>query len=158
MIFRRHIFSAVSRGICEYPITLITGARQVGKTTLVTIIERERGYKYVSFDDTELLASAKANPKKFIKEHPAPIIFDEVQKAKELFPEIEAIVNEVRRERGSQSANGMYILTGSQKFNLMKEVSESMSGRVSIIEMPPLSQAEIRNWPEPVFSVDNQCH
>ena len=47
MIFRRHIFSAVSRGICEYPITLITGARQVGKTTLVTIIERERGYKYV---------------------------------------------------------------------------------------------------------------
>ncbi|MDD6916826.1 MAG: AAA family ATPase [bacterium] len=155
MIFRRHIFSAVSRSINEYPITLITGARQVGKTTLVTIIERERGYKYVSFDDTELLASAKANPKKFIKEHPAPIIFDEVQKAKELFPEIEAIVNEVRRERGSQSANGMYILTGSQKFNLMKEVSESMSGRVSIIEMPPLSQAEIRNWPEPVFSVDN---
>lgn len=155
MIFRRHIFSAVSRSINEYPITLITGARQVGKTTLVTIIERERGYKYVSFDDTELLASVKANPKKFIKEHPAPIIFDEVQKAKELFPEIEAIVNEVRRERGSQSANGMYILTGSQKFNLMKEVSESMSGRVSIIEMPPLSQAEIRNWPEPVFSVDN---
>ena len=155
MIFRRHIFSAVSRSINEYPITLITGARQVGKTTLVTLIERERGYKYVSFDDTELLASAKANPKKFIKEHPAPIIFDEVQKAKELFPEIEAIVNEVRRERGSQSANGMYILTGSQKFNLMKEVSESMSGRVSIIEMPPLSQAEIRNWPEPVFSVDN---
>lgn len=155
MIFQRHIFSAVSRSINEFPITLITGARQVGKTTLVTIIERERGYKYVSFDDTELLASAKANPKKFIKEHPAPIIFDEVQKAKELFPEIEAIVNEVRRERGSQSANGMYILTGSQKFNLMKEVSESMSGRVSIIEMPPLSQAEIRNWPEPVFSVDN---
>lgn len=155
MIFQRHIFSAVSRSINEYPITLITGARQVGKTTLVTIIERERGYKYVLFDDTELLASAKANPKKFIKEHPAPIIFDEVQKAKELFPEIEAIVNEVRRERGSQSANGMYILTGSQKFNLMKEVSESMSGRVSIIEMPPLSQAEIRNWPEPVFFVDN---
>ena len=155
MIFQRHIFSAVSRSISEYPITLITGARQVGKTTLVTIIERERGYKYVSFDDTELLASAKANPKKFIKEHPAPIIFDEVQKAKELFPEIEAVVNEVRRERGSRSANGMYILTGSQKFNLMKEVSESMSGRVSIIEMPPLSQAEIRNWPEPVFSVDN---
>ena len=69
MIFRRHIFSAVSRSINEYPITLITGARQVGKTTLVTIIERERGYKYVSFDDTELLASAKANPKKFIKEY-----------------------------------------------------------------------------------------
>lgn len=113
-------------------------------------------YKYLSFDDPVLLASAKANPKKFSEEHPAPIIFDEVQKAKELFPEIEAVVNETRRKKGSQAANGMYILIGSQKFNLMKEVSESMSGRVSIIEMPPLSQAEIRNWSEPVFSVNNE--
>jgi len=64
MIFQRHIFSAVSRSISEYPITLITGARQVGKTTLVTIIERERGYKYVSFDDTELLASFSMKFKK----------------------------------------------------------------------------------------------
>lgn len=156
MIFQRHIFSAVIRSLNEYPITLITGARQVGKTTLVTIIEKENNYKYLSFDDTDLLAFAKTNPKEFIKEHPAPIIFDEVQKAKELFPEIEAVVNETRREKGSQAANGMYILTGSQKFNLMKEVSESMSGRVSIIEMPPLSQAEIRNWSEPTFSANNE--
>ena len=156
MIFQRHIFSAVKQSLNEYPITLITGARQVGKTTLVTIIEKESDYKYLSFDDTDLLALAKTNPKKFIKEHPAPIIFDEVQKAKELFPEIEAVVNETRREKGSQAANGMYILTGSQKFNLMKEVSESMSGRVSIIEMPPLSQAEIQNWSEPTFSVNNE--
>lgn len=156
MIFQRHIFSVVKQSLTEYPITLITGARQVGKTTLVTIIEKENGYKYLSFDDSELLASAKANPKKFIEEHPSPIIFDEVQKAKELFPEIEAVVNETRRMKGSQAANGMYILTGSLKFNLMKEVSESMSGRVSIIEMPSLSQAEIRNWTEPVFSVNNE--
>ena len=80
------------------------------------------------FDDSELLASAIANSKQFIEEHPAPIIFDEVQKAKELFPEIEAVVNETRRMKGSQAANGIYILTGSQKFNLMKEVSEPMSG------------------------------
>lgn len=156
MIFQRYIFSAVKQSLSEYPITLITGARQVGKTTLVTIIEKESDYKYLSFDDTDLLALAKTNPKEFIKKHPAPIIFDEVQKAKELFPEIEAVVNETRRGKGPQSANGMYILTGSQKFDLMKEVSESMSGRVSIIEMPPLSQAEIRNWSEPTFSVNNE--
>lgn len=156
MIFQRHILPIVKRSLDEYPITLVTGARQVGKTTLVSVIEKENGYGYLSFDDTELLASAKRDPKKFIADHPAPIIFDEVQKAKELFPEIEAVVNKVRREKGSQVANGMYILTGSQKFHLMKEVSESMSGRVSIIEMPPLSQAEIRDWSEPVFSVDNE--
>ncbi len=156
MIFQRHILPIVKRSLDEYPITLVTGARQVGKTTLVSVIEKENGYGYLSFDDTELLASAKGDPKKFIADHPAPIIFDEVQKAKELFPEIEAVVNKVRREKGSQVANGMYILTGSQKFHLMKEVSESMSGRVSIIEMPPLSQAEIRDWSEPVFSVDNE--
>ena len=156
MIFQRHIFSFVKQSLNEYPITLITGARQVGKTTLVTIIEKENNYKYLSFDDSDLLAFAKANPKKFINEHPAPIIFDEVQKAKEIFPEIEAVVNETRRKKGSQAANGMYILTGSQKFNLMKEVSESMSGRVSIIEMPPLSQNEIRGWLEPIFSVNNE--
>lgn len=156
MIFQRHILPIVKRSLDEYPITLVTGARQVGKTTLVSVIEKENGYGYLSFDDTELLASAKRDPKKFIADHPAPIIFDEVQKAKKLFPEIEAVVNKVRREKGSQVANGMYILTGSQKFHLMKEVSESMSGRVSIIEMPPLSQAEIRDWSEPVFSVDNE--
>ena len=156
MIYQRHILATLKRSLDEYPITLVTGARQVGKTTLVSVIEKENHYQYLTFDDTDLLALAKKDPKKFVEEHPAPIIFDEVQKAKELFPEIEAVVNRTKREKGSQAANGMYILTGSQKFNLMKEVSESMSGRVSIIEMPPLSQAEIRNWSEPVFSVDNE--
>ena len=156
MIYQRHILATLKRSLDEYPITLVTGARQVGKTTLVSVIEKESHYQYLTFDDTDLLALAKKDPKKFVEEHPAPIIFDEVQKAKELFPEIEAVVNRTKREKGSQAANGMYILTGSQKFNLMKEVSESMSGRVSIIEMPPLSQAEIRNWSEPVFSVDNE--
>ena len=155
MIFQRHILAAVKQSLNDYPITLITGARQVGKTTLVTIIEKEGLYKYLSFDNADLLSFAKTNPKKFIQEHPAPIIFDEIQRAQELFPEIQAFVNETRRLKGSQAANGMYILTGSQKFNLMKEVSESMAGRVSIIEMSPLSQAEIRGWAEPPFSVDN---
>lgn len=59
--FQRHNFSVVKQSLTEYPVTLITGARQVGKTTLVTIIEKENGYKYLSFDDSVLLASAKAS-------------------------------------------------------------------------------------------------
>jgi uncharacterized protein len=156
MIYKRNILPQVIQSVNEYPITLITGARQVGKTTLVSYFEENCGYKYLTFDDSDLLKEALASPKDFISKHGDHLILDEVQKAKELFPEIEFAVNEVRRKKGSQTANGMYILTGSQKFDLMSRVSESMSGRVGIIEMPPLSQAEIRGWEEAPFSVDNE--
>lgn len=156
MDITRNILPIIEQSVDEYSITLITGARQVGKTTLALRF-REKGFYYLTFDDTEMLAKAKEDPRKFVEEHPAPIIFDEIQKAKELFPEIEAAVNKVKREKGSQAANGMYILTGSQKFQLMSGVSESMSGRVGIIEMPPLTQAEIRGYVQPRFSVDNEA-
>ena len=100
------------------------------------------------------MKEAKENPKLFLKTHPAPVIFDEIQRVPELFLEIEASVNKIRREQGSIAANGMYLLTGSQKYRLMKGVSESLSGRVGIIELPPLSQAEIRNYSSHVFEVE----
>ncbi len=153
MHYKRTILNSVIESIDEYPVTLITGARQVGKSTLVSYFE-DKGYKYVTFDDTEILFNAKNNPKKFIEELGYPVILDEIQRAKELFIEIESMVNKVRREKGTEKANGMYILTGSQKFHLMKGVSESLSGRVGIIDMEPLSQAEIRSWNEEQFEVD----
>ncbi len=156
MIYKRSILPQVIQTVNEYPITLITGARQVGKTTLVTYFEENCGYKYLTFDNSDLLKEALSSPKDFISKYGDHLILDEVQKAKELFPEIEFAVNEVRRKKGSQEANGMYILTGSQKFDLMNKISESMSGRVGIIEMPPLSQAEIRGWKETPFSADNE--
>jgi len=155
MLYKRNILSSVIQCGDEYAVTLITGARQVGKTTLVSYFEKEKGYTYLTFDDTNLLDEAKTNPKKFIEKYKAPLILDEVQRVPEIFIEIEAVVNEVKRTKGSQSANGMYILTGSQKFNLMKEVSESMSGRVGIIEMAPLSQSEINDWNSKNFVIDN---
>ncbi len=156
MLYERTILKAVLQSVDEYPITLITGARQVGKTTLVSYFERNKNYKYLSFDDSDLLKEANENPKAFLKKYGYPLILDEVQYAKNIFFEIEHIVNEVKRLKGSQAANGMYILTGSQKFNLMKEVSESMSGRVDIIEMAPLSQVEIKKWDNRQFEIDNE--
>ena len=156
MLYKREILDAVIQCVDEYAITLITGARQVGKTTLVSYFEKERGFTYLSFDDTDLLAEAKSDPKRFIDSHRPPLILDEVQRVPEIFLEIEAVVNRVKRTEGSQAANGMYILTGSQKFNLMKEVSESMSGRVGIVDMPPLSQREIRGWDGKEFTIDNE--
>ena len=155
MDIARNIFPIIEQSVAEYSVTLITGARQVGKTTLATRF-CERGFTYLSFDDTTLLADAKKDPKQFIEDHPAPIIFDEIQRAKELFPQIEDAVNKVKRARGSQASNGMYILSGSQKFQLMSGISESMSGRVGIVEMPPLTQAEIRGYEQTRFSVDNE--
>ena len=154
MLYKREILSSVIQSTKDYPITLITGARQTGKTTLVSYFEENNGYKYLSFDDTELLEEARANPKQFLEKYGYPLILDEVQKATILFPEIERVVNETRRKKGSVAANGMYILTGSQKYNLMREVSESMSGRVGIIEMSPLSQSEIRGWDNKPFIAD----
>lgn len=153
MFYKRVILDSIINSLSEYPVTLITGARQVGKSTLVSYFE-DKGYKYLTFDDTDLLKEAKDNPKKFIEKYSYPIIIDEIQRAKELFIEIENMVNKVRKNEGSEKANGMYILTGSQKFHLMKGISESMSGRVGIIEMEPLSQAEIRGWDEEIFSIN----
>ena len=155
MLYKRTILDEIINSIDEYPVTLITGARQVGKSTLVSYFEN-KGYKYISFDDTDLLAKAKENPKKFIEELGYPVIIDEIQRVKELFIEIENSVNDYKKKNGTIATNGMYILTGSQKFHLMKGVSESMSGRVGIIEMEPLSQAEIREWHEEPFVIDNE--
>ncbi len=153
MRYKRTILKSIITSLDEYPITLVTGARQVGKSTLVSYFET-KGYKYITLDDTDLLKEAKSNPKLFIEKYSFPLIIDEIQKAKELFPEIEFVVNKVRKEEGSLKANGMYILTGSQKFHLMHGVTESLSGRVGIIEMEPLSQSEIRGWDESPFEIN----
>ena len=156
MLIQRHILKVIEQTRNEYPVTFITGARQVGKTTLATMLQEKYGYEYLTFDDTDFIQEAKKNPKEFIRNHPAPIIFDEVQRVPELFPQIEAIVNEIRRTKGSQAANGMYILTGSQRYSLMKGITESLSGRVGLVDVPPLSQAEIRGWEEEPFQVNSE--
>lgn len=153
MRYRRTILKSIIASLKDYPITLITGARQVGKSTLVSYFEA-KGYKYITLDDTDLLVEAKSNPKHFLEKCGVPLIIDEIQKAKELFPEIEFVVNKVRKEEGSIKANGLYILTGSQKFHLMHDVGESLSGRVGIIEMEPLSQSEIQGWGESPFEIN----
>ncbi len=153
MYYKRTILNEIIKSVDEYPVTLVTGARQVGKTTLMSYFEK-KGYKYYSFDDTDLLDEAKNNPKKFIEKYGDHLILDEIQRAKNLFIEIENVVNKVKREKSSKEANGMYILTGSQKFQLMTGVSESLSGRVGIIELEPLSQAEIQGWEDDIFTCD----
>jgi len=149
-MIERTIEKEVIKSIKNRPVVLITGARQVGKSTLCFKLKRELGFNYVSLDDLRLREQAKSDPELFLETHKWPLIIDEVQNAPGLFDAIEAIVNKKKLENGYNY--GMYVLTGSETYELMQDVSQSLSGRVGIISMCPLSLREINNSDEKVFS------
>ena len=134
----------------QYPVLLLTGPRQVGKTTMLEhLIEVEgKGRKKVSLDDLTLRELAKTDPKMFFQLYQPPLLIDEVQYAPELFPYIKIMVDE-RHQPGD------FWLTGSQLFKMMKGVQESLAGRVALLHLSPLSQSEImKRPPEPPFSLE----
>lgn len=115
---------------------MLTGPRQVGKSTLLKEIYSD--VKYYTFDDKVLLTSALDDPKLFLKNAAKPSIFDEVQYAKELFPYIKIECDKENRYEN-------YYLTGSQQMKLMDKAKESLAGRVSILELQGLSMREIND-------------
>jgi len=151
-MIKRTIKESVVKALKNKPVVLITGARQVGKSTLCGEIKKEYGYEYVSLDNLRERDTAIRDPELFLSLHKAPLIIDEVQYAPKLLDVIESIVNKVKFEGGNNK--GMYILTGSQIYSLMENVSESLAGRVSIIEMSPFSLREIRGLEELPFIID----
>ena len=151
-MIKRTIQKQIETSIKTKPVTLITGARQVGKSTLCYEMKKEFGFNYVSLDDRFERAQAINDPELFLKLHPCPLIIDEVQYAPQLFDSIESVVNKKKLETGSN--NGMFILTGSQAYELMNGVTESMAGRVSIIRMSALSASEIFGQEELKFEIN----
>ena len=151
-MIKRTIIKQIELSVKTKPVTLITGARQVGKSTLAYEIKKEYNFNYVSLDDRRERTQAINDPELFLKMHSWPLIIDEVQYAPALFDVIESIVNKQKLETGNN--NGMYILTGSQAYELMKGVTESMAGRVSIIRMSPLSSSEIHGKEELKFDIN----
>ena len=135
-----------------FPVLLVTGPRQVGKTTLLQKLaeaENEAGEKrkYVTLDDPDARYLAKRDPALFLQRYSAPVLIDEIQYATELLPYIKISVDRSKRK-------GDFWLTGSQAFRLMKNVSESLAGRVGIVSLPGLSDAEIYKIPSEPFSTD----
>jgi predicted AAA+ superfamily ATPase len=146
----RHMEKPVMELNEQYPVLLLTGPRQVGKTTMLEhLIEVEgKGRKKVSLDDLTLRELAKTDPKMFFQLYQPPLLIDEVQYAPELFPYIKIMVDE-RHQPGD------FWLTGSQLFKMMEGVQESLAGRVALLHLSPLSQSEImKRPPEPPFSLE----
>ncbi len=123
----------------EYSAILVTGPRQVGKTTMLQrLIERDgRKREYVSLDDINDRQLAKSDPAMFFQLHQPPLFIDEVQYAPELFTYIKIHIDKHHNP-------GDFWLTGSQLFKLMEGVQESLAGRVALLHLAPLSQQEIQ--------------
>ena len=135
MYLERTLETFVNRATTQFPVVLITGARQVGKTTILRQLSK-MGRTYVTLDDPLLLALAKSEPSLFLQRFPPPILIDEIQYAPELLPYIKMMVDEQRQ-------SGAFWLTGSQQFHLMQGISESLAGRVAIVHLLGVSHCEL---------------
>lgn len=151
-MLKRTIEESIIKAVKSKPVVLITGARQVGKSILCSKIAKDCHYNYVTLDNLRERETALKDPELFLSLHKAPLIIDEVQYAPRLFDVIELIVDKIKFDGGDNK--GMFILTGSEAYNLMEGVSQSMAGRVSIIEMSPFSLREIRGLSESYFVIN----
>ena len=122
-----------------FPIVMLTGSRQTGKTTLLRMLEPNR--PFITLDDLQLRRYAKEDPKGFINEFKPPVFIDEFQYAPDILPYIKMAVDEKRTQM--KNADGDYWLSGSQNFKMMEHVSESLAGRVVILQLLGFNRSEI---------------
>jgi len=137
MYIKRTVEQFIKRASDQFPALLITGARQVGKTTLLRHTSSD-DRTYISLDDPTNLSLGKNDPALFFKRFPPPVLIDEIQYAPQLLPYIKMLIDE-------KQDKGMFWLTGSQQVHLMKGISESLAGRIGIINLLGLSKHEILN-------------
>ncbi len=135
MYKERTLEAFVEKATEQFPVLMVTGARQVGKTTFLQHLNKERR-TYVTLDDPLILSLAKEDPALFMQRFPPPVLIDEIQYAVELLPHIKMAVDRNREA-------GQFWLTGSQQFHLMMGVSESLAGRVGVVHLLGLSRKEI---------------
>lgn len=134
MYIRRTLEPHFREAAAHFPVTLVTGARQVGKTTFLREIAGD-GRTYISLDDPRIVELARTDPAQFMQRYPGPVIIDEIQYAPGLLPYIKLAVD-------GEGRPGRFWLTGSQQFHLMRDVAESLAGRVGIMHLLGLSRRE----------------
>src|SRR3989338_11252173 len=120
--------------VLAFPVVVVTGARQTGKSTLLAHIFPD--IELIVFDSAVDLTGARRDADMFLDNHPAPVILDEIQYAPEVVSAIKRRVDKNRRP-------GLYVLTGSQQWSVMKSISESLAGRAVFVQMESFSLSEI---------------
>lgn len=133
--YQRQIQPLLQNLIQQFPTILVTGPRQVGKSTLLQHIGEN--YQYVTFDDPLLLNQARNDPTLFMLNHSGKLILDEVQYAPELFSSLKLAIDK-------QKTSGLFLLSGSQAFQLMQNVTESLAGRIAVLKLQGFSLREIQ--------------
>lgn len=146
MFYKRLLEEQINKINKTYPVLLVTGPRQVGKTTLLSSMS-EPDRKHVTLDHPTARSLAKSDPELFLQRYSPPVFIDEIQYAPELFDFIKIYVD-------THKNCGDFWLTGSQTFHVMKNVTESLAGRVGVIHMQGLSNSEINGCLYPPFRAD----
>lgn len=148
MYIQRHLESQIREASKFYPVVMVCGQRQVGKSTMLNHI-KEKERRYVTLDDGNARRLAEKDPALFFETYGFPLLIDEFQRVPSILLEMKRIVDKKALE--GEDNNGMYWLTGSQKFKMMKDVSESLAGRIAVFDMSGLSAAEIEGREAGVF-------
>lgn len=146
MYYERTIEPVIRKISRTFPVLIVTGPRQVGKTTLLSRMA-EKGRKIVSLDNPTIRAFAREDPEMFLQRYSPPVLIDEVQYATELFDYIKIYVDREKKP-------GDFWLTGSQTFHMMKSATESLAGRAGIVRMLGFSNSEVGGKHFPPFQVD----
>lgn len=148
---KRHLEDEVLKASKHYPVVMVCGQRQVGKTTMLFNIKKSN-MNYITFDDLSVRKLAKKDPELLLENYKTPLIIDEFQRCPSILITIKKVVDEYRLKRGKTSI--LYWLTGSEKFKMMKKVSESLAGRVAVLDMSSLTSKEIEKKKNYLFVPD----
>lgn len=135
-MYTRHLQGRLQEALTDTPVVLLTGARQVGKSTLVQTVGATAGASYITLDDAATLAAANADPTGFVQNLPDRVVIDEVQRAPELMLAVKASVDRDRRP-------GRFLLTGSADVLTLPRAADSLAGRMELLRLWPLSQGEL---------------
>lgn len=153
MYIKRTVEEAIKACGLSFPCIVVYGPRQVGKSTTINELFGKK-YRKVTLDDDEDRLSAEQNPKLFLENYGFPLIIDEIQKAPKLLNEIKKIIDEKRQEWLSENKPRelLFILTGSNRFELQESIADSLAGRCGVIDMASFTMAEKYGYESKVFS------
>jgi predicted AAA+ superfamily ATPase len=151
MYIKRHIEEVLKAAIAEKGALCVTGARQVGKSTVLKTLFTE--HRELTLDDSRLLRLALEHPEEFFAQYPPPVFVDEIQYAPSLFPNIKMHIDKT-------GIKGGFVLSGSQRYEMMAGITESLAGRVNLIDLYGLSTREIRgeDFRQPFMPTREYCN